>query len=80
MAVLTAAAPYILRVDLTDWEGHTAYAEYSNFVLGVAETNYTILSLGTYSGTAGMRWGPRRRDKPHEMRPARLVDGFNKSI
>ena len=53
-AILTAVVPYILRVDLTDWEDNTAYAEYTNFVLGGAATNYTILSLGAYSGTAGM--------------------------
>ena len=57
VAELTAVVPYILRVDLTDWEGSTAYAEYSNFVLGGAETNYTILSLGDYSGTAGGHQG-----------------------
>ena len=77
--------PYILRVDLTDWEGNTAYAEYSNFVLGGAETNYTILSLGTYSGTAGMLWGPWLRDinslKTAEMKmsPAHLMD-FTKAF
>ncbi len=53
VAELTAVMLYILRVDLTDWEGNTAYAEYSNFVLGGAATNYTLVSLGDYSGTAG---------------------------
>ena len=57
---LTAVVPYILRVDMTDWAGNTAYALYSNFVLGGAETNYTILSLGNYSGTAGARVSMRR--------------------
>ena len=54
MAKLTAVVPYILLVDMTDWAGNTAYALYSNFVLGGADTNYTIVSLGDYSGTAGM--------------------------
>ena len=70
VAALTAAAPYILRVDLTDWENNTAYAEYSNFVLGGAETNYTILSLGTYSGTAGILWSQWRSEKTAGMRSA----------
>ena len=52
---MTAVVPYILRVDMTDSAGNTAYAEYSNFVLGGTDTNYTILSLGNYSGTAGTR-------------------------
>ena len=45
--------PYILRVDMTDWAGNAAYAEYSSFVVGGAATNYTLSSLGDYSGTAG---------------------------
>ena len=52
---MTAVLPYILRVDMTDWAGNAAYALYSNFSLGAAETNYTIVSLGVYSGNAGMR-------------------------
>ena len=54
LAMLTAVVPYILRVDMTDLAGNTAYAEYSSFVVGGAGTNYTILSLGVYSGTAGL--------------------------
>ena len=53
VAQLTAVVPYILRVDVSDWAGNSAYALYSNFVLGDAESNYTIVSLGDYSGTAG---------------------------
>ena len=44
---------YILRVELTDWEGNFSYAEYSNFSVGGLESNYTLTSLGDYSGTAG---------------------------
>ena len=71
MAELTAVVPYILRVDMTDWAGNSAYALYSNFVLGGAETNYTILSLGNYSGTAGMLWGLWRIEKTAGKHPAR---------
>ena len=51
--MLTAVVPYILRVDMTDWAGNAAYAEYSSFVVGGAASNYTLASLGYYSGTAG---------------------------
>ncbi len=57
--MLTAVLPYTLRVELTDWAGNMAYAEYSSFVLGGAATNYTIVSLGNYSGTAGMQGAAR---------------------
>jgi angiopoietin 2 len=50
---LTAVVPYSLRVDMTDWAGNTAYAEYSSFVVGGATTNYQLSSVGNYSGTAG---------------------------
>ena len=55
LAEITAARSYRLRVDLADWADNTAYAEYSSFVLGGATSNYTLVSLGDYSGTAGMK-------------------------
>ena len=42
-----------LRVDLTDWEGNTAYASYDNFKVGSALEKYKLASLGAYKGTAG---------------------------
>ena len=42
-----------LRVDLADWEGNTAYAEYDNFTVGSELTKYRLVSLGEYNGTAG---------------------------
>jgi hypothetical protein len=54
LANLTAAKQYTLRVDLTDWADNSAYAKYSNFIIGGASTNYTLKSLGIYSGTAGV--------------------------
>jgi len=41
-----------LRVDLEDWEGNKAYAEYDNFKVGSERSKYIII-LGKYSGNAG---------------------------
>jgi len=41
-----------LRVDLADFEGNSAYAEYDNFTVGSAQAKYTLVSLGTFNGTA----------------------------
>ncbi|XP_036376413.1 angiopoietin-4-like [Megalops cyprinoides] len=43
---------WTLRVDLWDFEGGTAFAEYEDFKLG-NETEAYRLSVGTYRGTAG---------------------------
>ncbi|CAG2194812.1 unnamed protein product [Mytilus edulis] len=43
---------YKLRIDLKDWNGDTAYAEYDTFVVGSEETNY-VLSISGYNGNAG---------------------------
>ncbi|XP_037552160.1 fibrinogen-like protein 1 [Nematolebias whitei] len=43
---------WTLRVDLWDFEGGTAYAEYKNFKLGNEQTAYK-LQVGPYVGTAG---------------------------
>ena len=42
-----------LRVELEDWEGNTAYALYDNFEVGGKRTDYTLIDVGKYSGTAG---------------------------
>ena len=39
-----------LRVELEDWEGNSAYAEYDYFAVANENNKYT-LSLGSYSGT-----------------------------
>ncbi|XP_022102332.1 ficolin-2-like [Acanthaster planci] len=49
---LTAQDEYELRVDLTDFEGNSAYANYDLFRVADAEDNYR-LTVGEYSGTAG---------------------------
>ena len=38
-----------LRVELQDWKGNSAYAEYSLFAVSSERTKYK-LSLGSYSG------------------------------
>ena len=51
--LLTSDKRQRLRVDLADFEENTRYAEYDNFRLDSAEAKYEIVSLGTYTGTAG---------------------------
>jgi len=36
-----------------DFEGNSAYAEYDNFHVGTEEEQYKLVTIGTYSGTAG---------------------------
>ncbi|XP_038060751.1 ficolin-2-like [Patiria miniata] len=52
LRILTETGQWQLRVDLEDWEGNTAWAEYSEF--GVSGQNYA-LHVGSYNGmsTAG---------------------------
>ncbi|XP_015414916.1 PREDICTED: angiopoietin-4 [Myotis davidii] len=49
---LTSRAAYSLRVELQDWEGNEAYAQYERFQLG-SEGQLYRLSLSGYSGSAG---------------------------
>ncbi|CAH1271105.1 PKD1L3 [Branchiostoma lanceolatum] len=49
---MTSQKGYTLRVDLTDWDGSTVYAEYSSFSVGSAADKYR-LSISGYTGTAG---------------------------
>ena len=51
--MLTSQSRQVLRVELADWEGNTAYAEYDNFVVGNEGTKYKLFYLGKYSGDAG---------------------------
>ena len=53
MYMWTSFKSYKLRVDLTDFSGHTAYAEYDNFIVNSAADSYRLSSLGSFSGTAG---------------------------
>jgi len=51
--LLTSDKRQQLRVDLGDFEGNTAYAEYDNFRVSRASESYILLSLGRYTGNAG---------------------------
>ncbi|KAG9279899.1 angiopoietin-1 isoform X1 [Astyanax mexicanus] len=50
--MLTSQRQYILRVELTDWDGHQAFSQYDRFAIGSEKNNYR-LSLKSHSGTAG---------------------------
>ncbi|XP_019643623.1 PREDICTED: microfibril-associated glycoprotein 4-like [Branchiostoma belcheri] len=49
---LTSQAQYEMRVDLEDFEGNSAYAQYQAFTVG-SEVDYYRLTVGGYNGTAG---------------------------
>ena len=49
---LTASRPSSLRVELEDWNGGKAYANYGKFKIGDEQAQYR-LEVGSYSGTAG---------------------------
>ena len=50
---MTEHYPYILRVELEDFENRTRYAEYQSFIIGNAESKYR-LDIDGYSGNAGL--------------------------
>ncbi|XP_030627063.1 angiopoietin-2a [Chanos chanos] len=52
ISLLTNEQPYILRADLMDWEGNSAFSQYDQFSLSSEAQNYRIHLKG-YSGTAG---------------------------
>ncbi|KAL9972077.1 hypothetical protein ACROYT_G018317 [Oculina patagonica] len=49
---LTNAVSSVLRVEVSDWEGATAFAKYGIFRVGSESTKYQ-LTVGSYSGNAG---------------------------
>ncbi|KAH8334407.1 hypothetical protein KR059_009943, partial [Drosophila kikkawai] len=50
---LTSSIRHELYIQLEDFDGVTAYARYDNFVVGNSKEEYTLKSLGDYSGNAG---------------------------
>ena len=58
---LTNIRAYKQRFDLEDWDGNTAYAEYSSFVVNSEADNYRLL-LGDYSGNASNDQADDRRN------------------
>ncbi|KAL5011805.1 hypothetical protein ScPMuIL_010356, partial [Solemya velum] len=49
---IVSQGSYQLRVDMSDFEGNSAHADYSTFNVGDGSTIYR-LTVGGYSGTAG---------------------------
>ncbi|XP_071963850.1 fibrinogen-like protein A [Antedon mediterranea] len=49
---LTSDGQFELRVDMSTFEGESAYANYGNFRIGDEESNYKLI-CGNYSGNAG---------------------------
>lgn len=47
LTLITNSGTYTLRIDFTDFDGETAYAEYANFVISSEANNYK-LSIGMY--------------------------------
>jgi len=45
-----------MRVELEDWEGNKAAADYDDFNVEGTGKKYKLESVGSYSGTAGMMW------------------------
>ncbi|CAH3139619.1 unnamed protein product [Pocillopora meandrina] len=69
---LTDSDDVMLRVDLEDFEGNIAYAEYTTFKVADEADKYRLL-IGGYSGTAGdsmlghdsMRFSTKDQDNDH---------------
>jgi len=57
----------LLRVDLGDFEGNSAYAEYNNFTVGSVWTKYQLTSLGQDNGdnTAGQHSISQNKPMPN---------------
>ncbi|XP_061766292.1 angiopoietin-2a [Nerophis ophidion] len=52
VSMLSSKHSYILRIQLSDWEGNSAFSQYDQFSLDGETQNYRIHLKG-YSGTAG---------------------------
>lgn len=52
--ILNSKPRYILRVDVEDFNGNKRFAIFSNFKINPASNKYKLVSVGTYSGTAGI--------------------------
>jgi len=52
-AIVGKKTPQTLRIEMEDWSGNKRYAEYNNFQVQGASTNYKLTSVGTFSGDAG---------------------------
>ena len=68
---LTKEFPQTIRIDLSDFDGNSRYAQYKIFEVGNEASGY-VLNVGSYSGTAGdslipdsngMKFSTRDRDQ-----------------
>jgi hypothetical protein len=50
---MTEHNPYILRIELEDFENETRYAEYQSFTVADVDSKYR-LDINGYSGDAGI--------------------------
>jgi len=55
LILLTSAKWYKLKVELTAFDGSTAYAEYDDFKVASAADKYRLISVGSHAGTAGKK-------------------------
>ncbi|KAH8246380.1 hypothetical protein KR038_007479, partial [Drosophila bunnanda] len=70
---LTSSARQELLILMEDYEGEQRYAMYDNFRVGGEAYNYTLESVGSFSGTAGdsftyhegMQFSTKDRDNDH---------------
>ena len=53
MHLLTQQRSYILRVEVGDWEGNTAYADFSDFRIDDEDAGYALRYNAFIGGTAG---------------------------
>ena len=59
--LLTSQRQMKLRIQITDWDGQTKYADYKFFWVGDEDSNY-LLRYSHYSGTAGDALGNYHRE------------------
>jgi len=51
--LMTSQERQRMRIDMSNFNGDSRYAEYDNFRVDSANGTFRLLELGTYSGTAG---------------------------
>jgi hypothetical protein len=59
LATLTGAKQNVLRIELEDWASTRRYAQYGDFKVLGAASQYELTSLGAFSGTAVDSLSPR---------------------
>ena len=78
---LAASNSTELRVDLADFEGHTAYAKYSSFMVADSDLQY-MMTVSGYSGNAGDAFGVHSgqkfstKDRDNDVWPNNCAEHF----